>query len=76
MAIVTGEIDKDGVVKDVSVTQTSGIDFLDREAITAFQRASPFPNPPRGLIGSDGLFTFAFGFHVEFSSHGGLDLPF
>ena len=76
VTVVNVTVDKDGVVKDVSVTQTSGIDFLDREAITAFQRASPFPNPPRGLIGSDGLFTFAFGFHVEFSSHGGLDLPF
>jgi TonB family protein len=76
VTVVNVTLDKEGVVKDVAVTQTSGIDFLDREAITAFQRASPFPNPPKGLVGGDGQFTFPFGFHVEFNSRGGLDLPF
>ncbi|MBI5509955.1 MAG: energy transducer TonB [Deltaproteobacteria bacterium] len=76
VTVVNVTLDRDGALKDVEVTQTSGIDFLDREAISAFRRAAPFPNPPRALVGDGGNFTFPFGFHVEFSEHGGIELPF
>jgi TonB family protein len=51
-------------LKNVSVTRSSGVEFLDKEACEAFQRAQPFPNPPKQLI-KDGEISFAFGFHVE-----------
>lgn len=55
----------DGKVADVYVEKSSGVDFLDREAIAAFQRAQPFPNPPRGLVDGNGQIRFQFGFFLE-----------
>ena len=65
----------DGSLKTVEVQRSSGVDFLDHEAVAAFQRAQPFPNPPKGLISEDRI-VFPFGFHVDFSNAGGLRLPF
>lgn len=64
-----------GDIDSIAVTRSSGVDFLDAEAIAAFHAASPFPNPPKGLVNSDGLIDFPFGFHIEFG-RGGFRLPF
>jgi TonB family protein len=55
----------DGLVKDIKVQRSSGVDFLDEAAIVSFRRAQPFPNPPPGLMGKDGTVTFPFGFYLE-----------
>jgi TonB family protein len=55
----------DGLVKDIKVQRSSGVDFLDEAAIVSFRRAQPFPNPPAGLMGKDGTVTFPFGFYLE-----------
>jgi TonB family protein len=60
-------LDGKGQLQKAEVQQGSGLDFLDEEAIAAFQRASPFPNPPTGLM-KDGVISFNFGFYVEFTS--------
>jgi TonB family protein len=57
----------DGLVKDIKVQRSSGVDFLDEAAIVSFRRAQPFPNPPPGLMGKDGTVTFPFGFYLETS---------
>jgi TonB family protein len=49
------------------VTQASGVDVLDDEAVRAFEAAGPFPNPPDGLV-QDGVITFEFSFHFEIGS--------
>lgn len=55
-----------GSLAKVVVSQQSGVGFLDDEAISAFHKAQPFPNPPSGLIGSSSkLITFSFGFHFQ-----------
>lgn len=54
-----------GKLSKVVVIEESGVDFLDSEAVAAFERAQPFPNPPSGLIASSGLITFSFGFHFQ-----------
>ncbi|MCP4448521.1 MAG: energy transducer TonB [Myxococcales bacterium] len=55
-----------GKLAKVIVLEESGVEFLDSEAIAAFERAQPFPNPPTGLIaGGSGLITFSFGFHFQ-----------
>jgi TonB family protein len=54
-----------GTVKDIHVQKSSGVEFLDSEAIAAVQRAQPFPNPPPGLMGSDSSVRFPFGFFLE-----------
>lgn len=48
------------------ILQSSGVDFLDDEAVAAFERAQPFPNPPAGLLegGSENI-RFSFGFHFQ-----------
>ncbi|MGQ0506115.1 MAG: cell envelope integrity protein TolA [Myxococcaceae bacterium] len=54
-----------GTVKEIFVEKSSGLDFLDLEAIQSFERAQPFPNPPPGLIASDSTVRFSFGFFLE-----------
>lgn len=63
-------LDADGRVADISVARSSGVDFLDREAMAAFERAQPFPNPPRGLADADGHIQFEFGFFLEVGTRG------
>lgn len=63
--VLTVVLDSDGGLSDVSVAHSSGVGFLDDEAVHAFQLASPFPNPPQGLLENDGLIRFQFGFFFE-----------
>ncbi len=63
--LLTVVLAPDGKVSDVYVEQSSGVDFLDREAIAAFERAQPFPNPPRGLVDERGQIRFQFGFYLQ-----------
>lgn len=58
-------LDEKGGLKTVAVDKSSGVDFLDREAVAAFRRSQPFPNPPPGLQNSDGEIRFGFGFYLE-----------
>jgi TonB family protein len=55
----------DGSVHSVDVKRSSGVSFLDDEAVAAFQRAKGFPNPPRGLVDPGGHISFLFGFQVD-----------
>lgn len=64
----------DGHLKEAWVERSSGLDFLDLEAVKAFERAQPFPNPPSGLIASDQTVHFQFGFYLEMSGRPGLRL--
>lgn len=63
--LLTVVLDDRGQLADVWVERSSGVDFLDREAIAAFERAQPFPNPPRGLVDERGEIRFQFGFYIE-----------
>ena len=53
----------DGTIVDLYVTQSSGLEALDIEAMQAFERAAPFGNPPAALV-HNGLIQFAFSFNV------------
>jgi TonB family protein len=67
-------LDAQGRLKDVFVEKGSGLDFLDVEAMKAFERAQPFPNPPPGMVEADGTIKFAFGFKVILSNTPGVQL--
>jgi TonB family protein len=67
-------LDQAGRLKDAYVEKSSGLDFLDLEAIKAFERAQPFPNPPPGLLANDQTVRFQFGFFLELSGRPGLRL--
>jgi TonB family protein len=58
-------LDERGQVKDIQVEKSSGLDFLDMEAVSSFKRAQPFPNPPAGLLSQDATVRFQFGFFLE-----------
>jgi TonB family protein len=59
-------LDGQGLLRDVHVEKSSGVDFLDEAAIIAFQKSQPFPNPPPGLMDKDNAVRFQFGFFVDF----------
>ncbi len=63
-------LDGGGHVKNLVVEQTSGVDFLDRAAVAAFESAQPFVNPPRGIVDGTGEIKFSFGFFVDMGRAG------
>ncbi|QSQ27313.1 energy transducer TonB [Pyxidicoccus parkwayensis] len=63
--LLTITLDEKGQLKDVQVDKSSGLDFLDLEAVSSFKRAQPFPNPPPGLLSQDSEVKFQFGFFME-----------
>jgi len=71
--ILAVTLDKAGSLSDLSVEKSSGVDFLDDEAVQAFKRSQPFPNPPPALLDPDGQIKFSFGFYLQMNS-GGLQL--
>ncbi|MBN2494097.1 MAG: energy transducer TonB [Deltaproteobacteria bacterium] len=58
-------LDSSGKLTEVSVARSSGVKFFDDVAVRSFHDASPFPNPPQGLVGDDGSIRFQFGFYFE-----------
>ena len=54
-----------GSISKISVMTSSGIDFLDREAINAFKMAAPFQNPPEVLLNKNKELEIQFGFMVS-----------
>ncbi len=57
-------LDYKGNIIDVKVKGTSGIRALDEAAIESFNKAGPFPNPPKGMLKS-GRATIEWGFVVK-----------
>jgi TonB family protein len=62
----------DGKLVAWTILQSSGVDFLDDEAIDAFRKAAPFANPPKDLVEADGTIQFNFGFIFELSGRSSL----
>jgi len=57
-------ISSSGTLISAKVDVSSGIDFLDREAINAFKMAAPFSPPPEVLLNSQNLLEIHFSFMV------------
>jgi TonB family protein len=55
-------LDTSGNVKDLSVLQSSNVEFFDRAALSSVQAAQPFPNPPRGMFHEEGQVRIPFSF--------------
>ncbi len=68
LTVLTVTLDDKGVLKDVHVQRSSGVDFLDTTAMEAFRKAQPFVNPPGGLADQRGEIAFVFGFYLEVGS--------
>jgi TonB family protein len=63
VTVVQVALRPDGSLADVFVAKPSGMDTLDREAMAAFERAAPFPNPPQQLV-EGGYIRFTFSFSI------------
>jgi TonB family protein len=61
------QLTPEGKVAELQVARSSGVEFLDDEAMSAFRRAQPFENPPPGLVDAEGVIRFNFGFIVQLS---------
>ncbi len=58
-------LDKKGQLVKVQLLGDSGVRDLDDAAIEAFQEAAPFPNPPSGIVESDGTIKIRWDFILE-----------
>lgn len=71
-------LDEGGKIQKISKVQSSGFFEIDEAAIEAFQKAAPFPNPPKGIIDADGFVRISWDFIlqteagpvIQFRSHG------
>jgi TonB family protein len=61
-------LDQQGAVAKVSTVASSGFSDIDDAAVDAFHKASPFPNPPRGIIDRDGLVRIRWDFILKAQS--------
>ncbi len=65
MTILEITLDGLGNVVSTQIKSSSGVFYLDDEAVNSFRKASPFPNPPKILFASGENFSFTFGFIVN-----------
>jgi TonB family protein len=65
-------LDTTGNVKDLSVLQSSNVEFFDRAAMSSVQAAQPFPNPPRGMFHEDQQVRIPFSFTMFPGDRNGL----
>jgi protein TonB len=54
-----------GTLVNVQVLSDSGVRDLDDAAVEAFRAAAPFPNPPKGIIETDGTVKIRWDFVLE-----------
>lgn len=57
-------IDRSGSLRELKVTDQSGVAYLDDEAERAFRAAAPFLYPPQELFADGDEFSFTFAFHL------------
>ncbi len=59
-------LDERGHFMQSIVIHSSGSEVLDKTPVMAFKDASPFLNPPRGMIAEDGYIHLQYGFFIRF----------
>jgi len=60
--VVIVTIGNNAKVKGTQIEETSGVDYLDEEALRSFNASGPFVHPPTALFASAREFSFEFGF--------------
>jgi protein TonB len=58
------KLDEKGNIVEVQISSTSGVRELDDAAIESFNKAGPFPNPPKGMM-ENGVARIEWGFVVK-----------
>ena len=62
---VQSVLNSEGVLVKARILGQSGVRDLDDIAVEAFRAAAPFPNPPKGIIESDGTVKIDWDFVIE-----------
>jgi TonB family protein len=65
MTQVLVTLDSSGALIKVEILNSSGVQQLDDAAAEAFKAAAPFPNPPAGMVESDGTIKIRWDFILE-----------
>lgn len=73
VTVLAIQINPLGQIVEVLVEQSSGVSYLDEEALRAVREAAPFINPPPQLFDEQGQFSFHFAFHVLLNRRISLD---
>jgi len=73
--LLSVKLNRSGQIVELQVAKSSGLRFLDDEAVAAFVRAAPFVNPPPNMFNGKEDIQFSFGFYLEIS-RGGLSSIF
>ncbi len=58
-------IDQKGYLKKIKIQKSCGLAFLDKEAISAFEKGQPYNIVPKGILKGKDDFTIQFGFYVD-----------
>lgn len=58
-------LDDKGNIKKIAKLSGSGFQDLDEAATEAFQKAAPFPNPPKGIVDPDGFVRVRWDFILQ-----------
>lgn len=58
-------LNKNGELVKIEVLTQSGVEALDGAAVEAFRQAAPFPNPPKGMVETDGTVKIRWDFVLE-----------
>ena len=58
-------LNREGKITKVYLQGSSGVKELDNAAIESFNKAGPFPNPPRGLLSKEGVAKIRWDFIVQ-----------
>lgn len=58
-------LNDNGQIQKISRIGSCGFAELDEAAVEAFQRAAPFPNPPKGIIEADGFVRIRWDFILK-----------
>lgn len=61
-------LDPQGSIQKISKVTSSGFHEIDEAAVEAFQKAGPFPNPPKGMLDDDGLVRIRWDFILKTES--------
>lgn len=58
-------LNQKGEITKISRVGSSGLSDVDNAAVEAFQKAAPFPNPPKGIVDSDGFVRIRWDFILK-----------
>ena len=72
ITVVVFSIDERGAVRRLEVVGGSGLEFIDRAAVTAIEQAQPFINPPHAMFGGRDEIPMRFVFRFTIGDLGGL----